>query len=171
MKTFTLTLATVALTTTSAFASWNNNNGVSWNGNSGSVHVAGCQYTTQTNGVMTFANNTWTTTTAASIKIKSFGQGNVIGKSDNKLRLANGTDTGLTATVNYNGAGVSSSVTSGNATNPHVNNNQLDYQTAQNGATVATLVFGGSASMSENDVLSLDNNTAYKINHTVTCFQ
>ena len=174
MKTIITTIALV-LTATTASATYDNDNNVQWNGNSGTLHTDGCQFKDQTNGVMTLNSTTgkWTTTSAAKITVKSVNKNNIKVTSDNILRSTSDADLG-TATVNYKNGGVSSSVTSNNSNSVvNINTNEIAVGNVnKTGATVTTFNIGGTAQMTDlDDLQDIDNNQAVHINHTVTCMQ
>lgn len=171
----TIITTAIALTiATTASASWNNTGDVRWNGNTGNLHADGCSFKNQTNGTMTLDADTgkWTTTVAASIKVKSKNKNNIKVTSDNKLRKT-GSELG-TATVNYNGGGVASAIVTNNASAvKNINNSAIQLGNAnKTGATVTTFTIGGTAQMADlDDLADIDNNQAVYINHTVTCLQ
>ena len=177
MKTIITTAIALTLAT-SASASWNTNNGAKWNGNVGTLHADGCEFKDQTNGVMTLnkATGKWTTTTAASIKVKSKNKGNIkVTQGGNQLYLkSNSAPLGQT-TVNYKGAGgVATSVTTNNSNAvTNINTNEIALGNAnKTGATVTTFIIGGTAQMADVDDLNdISNDAEVYIQHNVTCLQ
>jgi len=175
----TIIATTIALTiATTASASWNQNGSVKWEGNVGTLHSDGCEFKNQTNGTMTLNKETglWTTTKAASIKVKSSGRNNIFLESDNKLKgTINGASTVIdTATVDYKNGGIASAITTNNnnATTT-INTNHLFIGSANKpGKTVSTFTIGGTAQMSNVATLDdVDNDQDVWISHTVRCVQ
>jgi hypothetical protein len=175
----TIIATAIALTIATSASAWNPNNAVQWSGNSGTLHADGCSYKDQTNGTMTLNKTTgkWTTTKAAEITVKSKNRNNIKVTSDNKLKTTVGNMSYVvdTATVNYNGGGIASSITTNNSgAVKNVNDNVLNLDSANkaSGVTKSTFVIGGTAQMSDLDKLDdLDNNQSVWISHTVTCIQ
>lgn len=176
----TIIATAIALTiATSASASWNQNNVVRWSGPVGTLHANGCSYKDQSNGAMTLNKTTgkWTTTTAAKITVKSKNRNNIKVNSDNKLKTTVGNMSWVvdTATVNYNGGGVASGITTNNNSAViNINDNVLNLDSANkaNGVTKSTFTIGGTAQMSDLETLdSLNNDQSAWISHTVTCIQ
>jgi len=171
MKTLVISAIIASVTASASFATsaWSNDNDVSWNGNSGVYHSDGCSYKDQDNGEMELDGLVWSTTKAATIRIKSHGSGNIKVTSSNSLV---GGGLSFPVTVNYNGtADAESSITSAKGTSQQVNNNMISYQTAQNGVTQALIKIGGTATMHTATGDAIVNNTDYTITHTVTCLQ
>ena len=177
MKNIVIASIVASVTVTSAMADWDNNNGAKWNGNVGSLHVAGCEFNNQTNGVMTLnkATGKWTTTTAASIKVKSTNKNNIkVTQGGNQLYLTSNSQPLGKTLVNCKGGGVVSGVITNNsnaATN--INTNEIALGNAnKSGATVTTFIIGGTAQMDDLDDLNdIDNDAAVYIQHNVTCLQ
>ena len=174
----TIIATAIALTiATSASASWNNNNGAKWNGSVGSLHTSGCSFKDQDNGTMTLnkATGKWTTTKAATIKVKSTNKNNIkVTQGGNQLyRTSNSQPLGKTL-VDYKNGGVTSAVNT-NANNPaiNINTNEIALGNANKpGATVTTFTIGGTAQMDDlDDLNNIDNDTAVYIQHNVTCLQ
>ena len=176
MKTLITAIALTVLAT-SASASWNNNNGAKWNGDVGAVHQNGCSFKDQTNGTMTLnkATGKWTTTVAASIKVKSTNINNLkVTQGGNLLYLtSNSTPLGKTL-VDYKNGGVESvvSINNNNAT-VNINTNEIAVGNAnKSGATVTTFTIGGTAQMADlNDLNDIANDADVYIQHNVTCIQ
>jgi len=176
MKTLITAIALTVLAT-SASASWNNNNGAKWNGDVGAVHQNGCSFKDQTNGTMTLnkATGKWTTTVAASIKVKSTNINNLkVTQGGNQLYLtSNSTPLGKTL-VDYKNGGVESvvSINNNNAT-VNINTNEIAVGNAnKSGATVTTFTIGGTAQMDDlNDLNDIANDADVYIQHNVTCIQ
>lgn len=174
----TLLITAIALTlATSASASWNNNNGAKWNGDVGALHADGCKFTDQTNGVMTLnkATGKWTTTTAASIKVRSTNINNLkVTQGGNQLYLtSNSAPLGKTL-VDYKNGGVPSTiVTNKVGAAPNINTNQIDLGNVnKTGSTVTTFTIGGTAQMDDlNDLNDIANDADVYILHNVTCTQ
>jgi len=178
MKTTLITAALLVAATSVSASTWNNNNGAKWNGDVGTLHTVGCSFKDQTNGVMTLnkATGKWTTTTAASIKVKSTNINNIkVTQGGNQLYLtSNSAPLGKTL-VDYKNGGVSSAVNT-NAQNGavNINTNQIDLGNAnRNGAaTVTTFTIGGTAQMDDlNDLNDIANDADVYIQHNVTCLQ
>jgi hypothetical protein len=174
----TIIATAIALTiATSASASWNNNNGVKWGGNTGALHTNGCSFKDQDDGVMTLdkATGKWTTTTAAKITVQSTGANNIkVTQGGNQLyKTLNSSPLGAT-TVDYKGGGVTSSVTTNNSNAAvNINTNEIAVgNVRKNGATTTTFTIGGTAQMADlDDIYNIDNDTAVYIQHNVTCLQ
>ena len=178
MKTIIATTIALTIATSASATGWNSNGSTKWNGNVGTLHATGCSFKNQTNGTMTLNKETgkWTTTTAASIKVKSKDRNNIYVESDNKLKgTVNGSTQVIdTATVNYASGGVASEIdTNNNNATKTINTNHLYLGSANKpGATVTTFTIGGSAQMSDvNKLDEIDNNQAVWISHTVRCVQ
>lgn len=168
----------IALTiATSASASWNQNNGVRWGGNTNSLHSAYCEFKDQTEGVMTLtkATGVWKTTTAAKITVKSTGANNIkVTQGGNQLYLKSNSQPLGKTLVNYTTGGASSSVTSNNNNAAvNINTNEIAVgNVRKNGATITTFTIGGKATMdSLDDIYNIDNNVDVYIQHNVTCLQ
>jgi len=176
MKTILLSAVVVSSIATTSFASWTNNSGVSWNGNSGNVFTNGCVFKDHDDGTMTFdaPNKTWKTTKAATIKVKSRGKNNIKVTSDNKLYDSRDNEV-ADVTVNYKlNNGVESAVsTTNNQAAVNINNNEMAVGNvnSRGGAVITTFTIGGGATMTTAALDELNNGMDYKINHTVTCLQ
>jgi hypothetical protein len=171
------TLLAIALTlcsTTATFA--NNGTGTAtWGGDSGTVHGNGnCQFKTNQAGVMSYndATMTWNTTSNAVVVLKVRNTNNVKVESDNKLRTTNNTAV-ADVVVNY----LPQSTVSVKGKNDATTNRNSNSLTAGNlkkngnGVTKVTFSIGGKATMTEDETLNINDDTDYKINHTVTCLQ
>ncbi len=177
MKTLITTILAVTVATTASATTWNNNNGVKWGGDVGTLHANGCSFKNQTNGVMTLnkATGKWTTTTAASIKVKSTNINNIkVTQGGNQLYLtSNSAPLGKTL-VDYKNGGISSGVISnkaGSVTNINTNEIALG-NVKKTGATVSTFIIGGTAQMDDlTDLDDIDNDADVYIQHNVTCLQ
>lgn len=175
MKTLVITAIIASLTSTASFATWNNTNTTTWDGNTGALHNDGCAFKNQSAGAMTLNPETgvWTTTTAATIKVKSKNKNNIKVTSDGVLRKTGGelADT----TVNYIGGGVMSNIqTNNSAAVKNTNTNEIALGSANraSGVTITTFTIGGIATMANLDDLNdIDNNQEVFIKHTVTCTQ
>jgi len=174
----TLITTAIALTlATSASASWNNNNGVKWNGDVGILHSNGCSFKNQTNGVMTLnkATGKWTTTTAASIKVKSTNINNIkVTQGGNQLYLTSNSQPLGKTLVDYKNGGIASGIITnkvGAATN--INTNEIALGNVnKTGATVTTFTIGGTAQMDDvDDLQDIANDADVYIQHNVTCLQ
>jgi hypothetical protein len=177
MKTTLITAALLVAATSVSASTWNNNNGAKWNGDVGTLHTVGCSFKDQTNGVMTLnkATGKWTTTTAASIKVKSTNRNNIkVTQGGDQLYLTSNSQPLGKTLVDYKNGGVSSAVTT-NANNPaiNINTNQIDLGNANKpGATVTTFTIGGTAQMDDlNDLNDIANDADVYIQHNVTCVQ
>ena len=179
MKTTLITAALLVAATSVSASNWNLNNGAKWNGDVGTLHTVGCSFKDQTNGVMTLnkATGKWTTTTAASIKVKSTNRNNIkVTQGGDQLYLTSNSQPLGKTLVNYNGVG---GVSSGVVTNKagaavNINTNQIDLGNAnRNGAaTVTTFTIGGTAQMDDlNDLNDIANDADVYIQHNVTCLQ
>ena len=137
-----------------------------WNGTSGNFKT--CKFTQNLPGTMVLNNSVWTVSVDAKIILKVRGTNNVKIKSDNKLRLASNNNVVDGATVNYIGSSVNAH---GHASNVNINPNEIAIGpiSSRGGEKQLTVNLGGKATMSDEDELIA--NTAYKINHTVTCHQ
>jgi hypothetical protein len=174
----TIIATAIALTiATSASASWNNNNGVKWGGNTGALHTNGCSFKDQDDGVMTLdkATGKWTTTTAAKITVKSTNINNIkVTQGGNQLYLTSNSQPLGKTLVDYKNGGVSSAVNT-NAQNGavNINTNEIALGNANKpGATITTFTIGGTAQMDDLDDLNNINNDAdVYILHNVTCLQ
>ena len=170
--------AIALLTATSVSASgWNNNNGAKWNGDVGSLHTNGCSFNNQTNGVMTLnkATGKWTTTTAASIKVKSTNINNIkVTQGGNQLYLtSNSAPLGKTL-VDYKNGGVATGVVTNNSNAvENINTNEIALGNVnKTGATVTTFIIGGTAQMDDlDDLQDIANDADVYIQHNVTCLQ
>lgn len=176
MKTV-LTAITLTVLATSASASWNNNGGVKWNGSVGTLHSNGCSFKSQTNGTMTLNKTTgkWTTTVAATIKVKSTNKNNIkVTQGGNQLYLTSNSQPLGKTLVDYKNGGVTSAVNT-NANNPaiNINTNEIALGNANKpGATVTTFTIGGTGQMDDLDDLdNIDNDANVYIQHNVTCIQ
>ena len=176
MKTLITTAIALTLATT-ASASWNSNNGVKWNGDVGTLHANGCSFKNQTNGVMTLnkATGKWTTTTAASIKVKSTNINNIkVTQGDNQLYLTSNSQPLGKTLVDYKNGGIASGIITnkvGAATN--INTNEIALGNVnKTGATVTTFTIGGTAQMDDvDDLQDIANDADVYIQHNVTCLQ
>ena len=174
----TIIATAIALTiATSASASWNTNNGAKWNGDVGTLHANGCQFKNQTNGTMTLnkATGKWTTTVAASIKVKSTNKNNIkVTQGGNQLYLTSNSQPLGKTVVDYKNGGVTSAVNT-NANNPaiNINTNEIALGNADKpGATITTFTIGGTAQMDDlDDLNNIDNDADVYIQHNVTCIQ
>jgi hypothetical protein len=176
MKTIIATTFALVIATT-ASANWNTNNGAKWNGDVGTLHTNGCQFKEQTNGTMTLnkATGKWTTTTAASIKVKSTNVNNIkVTQGGNQLYLTSTSQPLGKTLVDYKNGGVASAVAT-NAQNGavNINTNEISLGNANKpGATVTTFTIGGTAQMDDlGDLDNIDNNADVYIQHNVTCLQ
>jgi len=174
----TLLITAIALTlATSASASWNNNNGAKWNGSVGTLHSNGCSFKNQTNGVMTLnkATGKWTTTTAASIKVKSTNINNIkVTQGGNQLYLTSNSQPLGKTLVDYKNGGIATGVVTnkvGAVTN--INTNEIALGNVnKSGATVTTFIIGGTAQMDDlNDLNDISNDADVYVLHNVTCLQ
>ncbi len=171
------TLLAIALTlcsTTATFA--NNGTGTAtWGGDSGTVHGNGdCQFKTNQAGTMSYddATTTWNTTSNAVVVLKVRNTNNVKVESDNKLRTTNNTAV-ADVVVNYLPQSTIS-VKGKNDATTNRNSNSLtagNLKKNGNGVTKVTFSIGGKATMTEDETLNINDDTDYKINHTVTCLQ
>ncbi len=183
-KLITTAALALALSSTSALA-FNQDNSVSWSGNSGTVEANGCKFGGQNNGVMARGTgpqaNTWLTTTAATIQVRTRGNTALSVESDNVLRNADGSDTSVVATVDYTGAGGRptqaltrtgvASVTSTSAGISNITGPLSNLHVFHLGGT-ATMTHANDGDLgSDNPIHWLANNANYVINHTVTCTQ
>lgn len=190
MKALKLALAVTAVGLSSASMAFNNDPSVTWEGSSGTVAADGCSFRNHQAGniirsIGGLADPTdWVTTSVATIQVRVRGMSSVQMTSDNVLRQDDGTDTGIIATVDYTGGagGVASGITNAAGGTDAIASGALSVtDTTSSTASLITFSAGGSASLSmpgqTGDVgrqLALDslaNDTAYKINHTVTCSQ
>ena len=147
------------MTTTAVMAQANGT--AVWGGTAGNF-TNGCEFQSNTAGVMSLTGNTWTVTTPAQVNLKVRNVSNVVVESDDILRRAGVAVT--TAVVNY-----TSSTVTGNAV-ANVNSNSISVgNISGNGAKVFTINIDGTAVMADTD--DLISATAYTINHTVTCNQ
>lgn len=150
--------AVVALTATTAMAN------PKWSGDTGNLHSDGCQFSNQTNGVMSLNGTTWTTSSAASIKVKSRNINNIKVESSPVLD-----GTSFAVSTNYSGSEINSTK---NGATLNVNGATMTAGNINgNGVTTSTITIQGTATMSQADVDALANNTSYSITHTVTCLQ
>jgi hypothetical protein len=174
----TLLITAIALTlATSASASWNNNNGAKWNGDVGALHTNGCSFKDQTNGTMTLDKSTgkWTTTVAASIKVRSTNINNLkVTQGGNQLYLTSNSQPLGKTLVDYANGGVTSKIVTNKAgASANINTNQIDLGNAnKSGATVTTFTIGGTAQMDDlGDLDNIANDADVYIQHNVTCTQ
>jgi hypothetical protein len=166
-------IATAIALTIATSASANMGSGTAtWGGASGVVHGNGnCQFKTNQPGVMGFDGvDTWNTTTNAVVVLKTRGVNNVKVEPNNKL-LQNGNEI-ADVTTNY----LPQSTISVKGKPDATTNRNTDSLTAGNlkknsGVTKVTFTIGGSAKMTEDAVLDMEDNTQYTIEHTVTCLQ
>ena len=177
MKTIIATTIALLTATSVSASGWDTNNGAKWNGDVGTLHADGCKFKNQTNGVMTLnkATGKWTTTTAASIKVKSTNINNIkVTQGGNQLYLTSNSQPLGKTLVDYKNGGVSSAVNT-NAQNGAVNiyTNQIDLGNANKpGATITTFTIGGTAQMDDlNDLNDIANDADVYIQHNVTCTQ
>lgn len=176
MKTIIATAIALTLAT-SASASWNNNNGAKWGGNTNTLHTAGCSFKDQDDGTMLLNKTTgkWTTTTAAKITVKSTNINNIkVKQGGNQLYLtSNSSPLGKTL-VDYKNGGVSTSVVTNKAgAVANINTNEIALGNVnKTGATVTTFTIGGTAQMDDlTDLDNIANDAEVYIQHTVTCEQ
>jgi hypothetical protein len=178
MKTTIITaIALTVATSTASFASWNGNNGAKWNGDVGTLHTNGCKFKDQTNGTMTLdkATGKWTTTTAASITVKSTNINNIkVTQGGNQLYLKSNSQPLGKTLVDYKNGGVASAVST-NAQNGsvNINTNEITLGNAKKpGATITTFTIGGTAQMDDlTDLNDIANDSDVYIQHNVTCLQ
>jgi len=172
MKTLVIASIIASVTASASFATnWNTDGSVNWGGNSGGYNTVGCKYKDQDTGVMTLAEDSlvWKTTKAATIRVRSYGQGNIQITTNNVL--TDGT-TDYTVVVDYTGdAPATSSLTGSKISSPQINSNMISYQTAQTGRTKSVIKIGGTATMTDATSDEIKNNEDYTITHTVTCLQ
>jgi len=177
MKTLVIATIIASVTATASFASWNNNNGAKWNGDVGTLHTNGCQFKDQTNGTMTLNKSTgkWTTTSAASITVKSTNINNLkVTQGGNQLYLKSNSQPLGKTLVDYKNGGVSSAVASNNNNAVvNINSNEIAVGNANKpGATKTTFTIGGTAQMDDlNDLNDIANDSDVYIQHNVTCLQ
>jgi len=177
MKTIIATAIALTIATSASATGWNNNNGTTWGGDTGALHADGCEFKNQTAGVMTLnkATGKWTTTTAASIKVKSTNVGNLyVKQGGNQLYLkSNSSPLGKTV-VDYKNGGVASAITTNNNNAvKNINTNEINLGNANKpGATIATFTIGGTAQMDDlDDLNNIENDAEVYIQHNVTCMQ
>jgi hypothetical protein len=177
MKTLVISAIIVSATATASFASWDSNNGAKWNGDVGTLHTNGCQFKDQTNGTMTLNKSTgkWTTTSAASITVKSTNINNLkVTQGGNQLYLKSNSQPLGETLVDYKSGGVSSAVASNNNNAVvNINSNEIAVGSANKpGATKTTFTIGGTAQMDDlNDLNDIVNDSDVYIQHNVTCLQ
>lgn len=137
-----------------------------WGGTAGNF-TNGCEFQSNTAGVMSLTGNTWTVTTPASVKLKTRKVLSVTVESDDILRDTSGTAVAA-ATVNYSGSTIS---TWSNRTKlvSTVTASKIEVDGLKvKGASKFYINIGGTATVDDDE---LDSATAYTINHTVTCNQ
>jgi hypothetical protein len=174
MKTLVISAIIASVTATASFA--NNGSGTAtWGGDSGVVHGSGdCQFKKNQAGTMSYddATMTWNTTSNAVVVLKVRNTNNVKVESDNKLRTTNNTAV-ADVVVNYLPQSTIS-VKGKNDATTNRNSNSLtagNLKKNGNGVTKVTFSIGGKATMTEDETLNINDDTDYKINHTVTCLQ
>ena len=170
MKTLNSVVAAVAMSVivaTPVMASTLIGGTATWGGSTSSF-ANSCTFDSNTAGTMTLNGNLWTVNSPAIVKLTTRNIGNVKVESDGKLRRNSGAEAAVAdVAINY----ATSSVTGG-PSNASVNINTDNIAIGNltgGGAKSMTIKIDGTATMTDtNDLLS---NTAYKINHTVTCTQ
>ena len=175
MKTF-ITSTVVAIVASVTVASANQT--ANFTGDSG-VEPVGCVFLSASNGAMERDDNSWETTTRATFNVRARGALTSIAvTSDNMLRDANGTDTGVIATVNYteaNGGLRSGAIAPVGTVSVLPASIAVKNIPANGQSNLFRLFVGGSITMSKEDgsvaKYDLQNNTDYKVNHTVACTQ
>jgi len=177
MKTIIATTIALTIATSASATGWDTNNGAKWNGDVGTLHADGCEFKNQTSGTMTLNKETglWTTTVAASIKVKSKNKGNIkVTQGGNQLYLkSNSAPLGKTV-VDYKNGGIPSAVdTNANNAVVNINTNEIALGNANKpGATVTTFTIGGTAKMDNlDDLNNIENDADVYIQHNVTCLQ
>jgi hypothetical protein len=177
MKTLVISAIIASVTATASFANWDNNNGAKWNGDVGTLHTNGCQFKDQTNGTMTLnkATGKWTTTTAASIKVKSTNINNIkVTQGGNQLYLKSNSQPLGKTLVDYANGGVTTKIVTNKAgAAPNINTNEISLGNVnKTGSTVTTFTIGGTAQMDDlNDLNDIANDADVYIQHNVTCTQ
>ena len=182
MKNLLITSALI-ISTASAASAFNQENDVSWSGDSLLVEANGCKYGGQDAGAIARNDLVWSTTKAATIQVRTRGDTTLRVESDNVLRDADGADTGVVATVDYlartglddvtealsrtgTAAVTSTAATVSNITGP-LSNLHVFYLRG-----TATMTKAADGDLGGDDPINfLANNTQYKINHIVTCTQ
>tara|TARA_R110000744_G_scaffold123316_1_gene228538 strand:+ start:117 stop:689 length:573 start_codon:yes stop_codon:yes gene_type:complete len=190
MTNLTLKSTIVALTTIVAASSVSANT-QTWSGNSGTVGADGCTFTNRTGNntgqmsrsTVTGEENIWKTTRKGNITVHARGQSSVAVTSDNKLYTNAGVEVNnIVATFNYNGqTGNQASIIQkrGAAVATKTNTSlAVTNLAAVQGASQINFLMGGTVTMTTNGALNgqsaldgLNNNTVYKVIHTVTCTQ
>lgn len=159
MKVLSTALIILSVAATSAAA----NNSTAWSGSTGNLHQDGCVFDKHQNGSMSLTGTTWSTTSPASIRVRSHNINNITVEASDTL---DNTDYAVTvdydATVTSNKSGI---VVNENGDTVQIGN------VNKNGRTKTTISLSGTATMSQDDVDNLSNNTTYSITHTVTCLQ
>ena len=179
MKTTFITAVALAtaLATSASATGWDNNNGTTWGGDTGTLHTDGCQFKNQTKGTMTLnkATGKWTTTVAASIKVKSTNVGNLyVKQGGNQLYLTSNSQPLGKTVVDYKNGGVASAITTNNNNAvKNINTNEINLGNAKkSGATITTFTIGGTAQMDDlDDLNNIENDADVYIQHNVTCMQ
>ena len=182
MKNLLITSALI-ISTASAASAFNQDNDVSWSGDSLLVEANGCKYGGQDAGAIARNDLVWSTTKAATIQVRTRGDTTLRVESDNVLRNADGTDTGVVATVDYlartglddvtealsrtgTAAVTSTAAVISDITGP-LSNLHVFYLRG-----TATMTKAADGDLGGDDPINfLANNTQYKINHIVTCTQ
>ena len=176
---YILTAAALSLTFANvASASWTGTDTTGWSGDSGTLSAEGCSFRRQTTGVILRNGANWETTSSGYVQVRSRNVSSISLSSDNVLRNEDGSDTGVTATVDYLADGMNAIVqTRAIDGTSNVASDAMTI-TGITGTNAALSVFtiGGGAVMSlagSNDAQdaldALTNDTTYKINHTITC--
>lgn len=177
MKTLITAIALTVAATSASASTWNNNNGAKWNGDVGTLHTPGCSFKDQDNGTMTLNKGTgkWTTTKAATIKVKSINKNNIkVTQGGDQLYLTSNSQPLGKTLVNYATGGVGSAVTSNNNNAVvNINTNEIAVGNAnKTGATITTFTIGGTAQMADlDDLNNIANDADVYIQHNVTCLQ
>ena len=169
MKTLNSVVAAVAMSVivaTPVMASTLIGGTATWGGSTSSF-ANSCTFDSNTAGTMTLNGNLWTVNTPAIVNLTTRNIGNVLVKSDGKLRRNIGAEAAV-ADVDVNYATSSVTGVPSGGINFNTDNIAIGNLTG-GGAKSMTIKIDGTATMTDtNDLLS---NTAYKINHTVTCTQ
>jgi hypothetical protein len=175
----TIIATTIALLTATSVSANMGTGTATWGGTTGAIHGSGaCQFKLNQPGVMSFDGvDTWNVTTNAVVVLKTKGGNTGVKnvKVEAGTKLLKGTTEVADVTVNYL---PSSTVTVKNGKAGYTTNRGTTELHAEDinkatGRTKVTFSIGGKATMAEgaDSELLLEDTTAYKINHTVTCLQ
>lgn len=182
----TALIATALMTATSASA-----NTQTWSGNSGTVGTDGCTFTNRSGAntgqmdrsTVAGEEHIWKTTRKGNITVHARGQSSVTVTSDNKLYTDAGVEVNnIVATFNYNGqTGNQASIIQkrGAAIATKTNTSlAVTNLAAVQGTSQINFLTGGTVTMTTNGELNgqnaldgLNNDTVYKVIHTVSCVQ